>query len=95
MFDFDAADIAAKSLILLTAIAMAGGSMWAGGQLAPWCLREKVTAPSVRQLILSDDELDVSFRVRVTACGLSLAVMLATLLTIVLGARVIGWHPNV
>ena len=94
MFDFNAADIAAKSLILMTAVMMAGASMWAGGKLAPWFLREKVAAPSVRQLILSDDELEVSYRVRVTACGLSLAVMLATLLTIVLGARVIGWHPN-
>jgi hypothetical protein len=92
--DFNAADIASKSLILMAAVAMAGGSMWAGGQLAPWFLREKVAAPSVRQLILSDDELEVSYRVRVAACGLSLAVMLAGLLTIVLGARVIGWHPN-
>jgi hypothetical protein len=94
VFDFDAADIAGKSLILMTAVAMAGGSMWAGGKLAPWFLREKVAAPSVRQLILSDDETEVSYRLRVTACGLSLAVMLATLLAVVLGARAIGWHPN-
>ncbi len=94
MFDFDAADIAAKSLILMTAVILAGGSMWAGAQLSPWFLREKIAAPSVRQLILSDDEMEVSYRVRVTACGLSLAVMLATLLAIVLGARAIGWHPG-
>lgn len=95
MFDLDAADIAAKSLILLTAVMLAGVSMWAGGQLTPWFLREKVAAPSVRQLILSDDELEVSYKVRVAACGLSLAVMLAGLLTIVIGARAIGWHTNV
>jgi hypothetical protein len=93
--DLDAADIAAKSLIMLVAVLMAGGSMWAGGKLAPWFLREKVTAPSVRQLILSDDELEVSYRVRITACGLSVAVMLVGLLAIVVGAKVIGWQPNV
>jgi hypothetical protein len=93
--DLDTADIAAKSLIMLVAVLMAGGSMWAGGKLAPWFLREKVTAPSVRQLILSDDELEVSYRLRVAACGLSLAVMLAALLAIVLGARVIGLQANV
>lgn len=92
MFDLDAADIAAKSLILMTAVLLAGASMWAGGKLTPWFLREEVTAPSVRQLILSDDELEVSYKVRVAACGLSVAVMLAGLLAIVIGARAIGWQ---
>lgn len=83
-----------SSLILAAAIGLTAVCLWAGSRLTPWFLKESMTAPRVRTLLLSDDEMEVSLRVRITACGLSMAVMLAALLTIVLVARATGWGPG-
>ena len=88
------AELFSSLLILAAALAMTGASMWAGGRLAPWFLKEPIAAPSVRTLILSDDESEVSFKMRVAACGLSLVVMLAGLLAMVAAARFAGWSPS-
>jgi hypothetical protein len=83
-----------SSLILAAAVALTAVCLWAGSRLTPWFLKEPMTAPRVRTLLLSDDEMEVSIRVRITACGLSMAIMLAALLTIVLAARAAGWAPG-
>lgn len=84
-----------SSLILAAAIALTGLCLWIGSRMTPWFLKETISAPTVRTLLLSDDEAEVSVRVRIAACGLSMAVMLAALLTIVLVARTAGWSPSV
>jgi hypothetical protein len=84
-----------SSLILAAAIGLTAVCLWIGSRMTPWFLKETITAPSVRTLLLSDDETEVSFRVRIAACGLSMAVMLGALLAIVLVARSTGWSPNV
>ena len=83
-----------SSLILAAAIALTAVCLWAGSRMTPWFLRESMNAPRVRTLLMSDDEMEVSLRVRITACGLSMAVMLAALLTLVLVARASGWAPG-
>ena len=76
--------------IVLTAI-----SLWTGGRLAPWFLQETVEAPTLKSLFFSMDA-DAEFdRVRMTVCGLGFAVMLAILLAIAIGARMMGWAPNI
>jgi hypothetical protein len=67
-------------------------SFWAGGRLTPWFLSEPVEAPSVSALFFSQEQGGDFYRVRVAASGLSFAVMLAALLAIVIGARILGWH---
>lgn len=84
-----------SSLILAAAIGLTAICLWAGSRMTPWFLKETITAPSIRTLLLSDDEAEVSVRVRIAACGLSMAVMLGALLAIVLVARTAGWSPNV
>ncbi|HVY90542.1 MAG TPA: hypothetical protein VG942_16875 [Hyphomonadaceae bacterium] len=67
-------------------------SFWAGGRLTPWFLSEAIEAPSVSTLFFSGEPDSDFYRVRVAACGLSFAVMLASLLAIVIAARMMGWH---
>jgi len=67
-------------------------SFWAGGRLTPWFLSEPVEAPSVTALFFSQEQDSDFYRVRVAASGLSFAVMLASLLAIVIVARMFGWH---
>jgi hypothetical protein len=78
---------------MVAAIAMTSVSLWAGGRLAPWFLSEAVEAPSVRTLLLSIEDGAGFFRVRVTACMLAAAMMMAALLTILIAARLFGWSP--
>ena len=76
--------------IVLTAI-----SLWTGGRLAPWFLQETVEAPTLKSFFFSMDA-DAEFdRVRMAVCGLGFAVMLAILLAIAIGARMMGWAPNI
>lgn len=86
-------DILSVTMLFAVSVALAGAAMWAGGRLTPWFLREAIEAPSVRALILAGDH-EVPFRVRIAASGLAFAVMLAVLLAIIVGARVMGWHTN-
>jgi hypothetical protein len=80
-------------MILAAAMGLTAVSLWAGGRLAPWFLKEAMSAPSLGSLFLSDDDSEDFTRIRMAACGLGLAVMLAGLLMIAVGARAAGWSP--
>ena len=96
MSDFQpAAVFLSSTLIFAAAITLTGMCLWIGARLTPWFLREPIPAPSVRTLLMSGDEFEVSLRVRMTACGLSMAVMLAALLLIVIAAQLTGWSTDV
>lgn len=89
-----AGDVLPTMVLLGLSIVLTAVSLWTGGRLAPWFLQETVEAPSLKSFFFSFDA-DTNFdRVRMAVCGLGFAVMLAILLAIAIGARLIGWAPN-
>jgi hypothetical protein len=68
--------------LVLTAI-----SLWIGGRLAPWFLKEAVEPPSVRSYFLDPmADIDVN-RARMVTLGIATAIMLFVLLVIAVAVR--------
>lgn len=89
-----AGDLIPTMTLLALSVVLTAASLWAGGRLAPWFLQETVEAPTLKSFFFSF-EADTEFdRVRMAVCGLGLAVMLAVLLAVAIGARLMGWSPN-
>ncbi len=63
-------------------LVLTGVSLWVGGKLAPWFLKEGFEPPTVRSYFLDlNAEMDMT-RGRVVTALIALAIMLAALLVI-------------
>lgn len=69
------------SIVLFSlSLVLTGLSLWAGGRLAPWFLKESFEPPTVRSYFMDfGAEMDLT-RGRVVTALIALAIMLTTLL---------------
>ena len=69
------------SIVLFsTSLVLTGLSLWVGGRLAPWFLKENFEPPTVRSYFMDfSAEMDLT-RGRVVTALIALAIMLAALL---------------
>jgi len=71
-------------------LGLTGVSLWLGGKLAPWFLRESFDPPTMRSYFL-DPAADMDLtRGRVVSVLIALAIMLVALLAIALTVKVGG-----
>ncbi|MDP3492212.1 MAG: hypothetical protein Q8R82_03795 [Hyphomonadaceae bacterium] len=68
-------------------LVLTGLSLWVGGKLAPWFLKESFEPPSVRSYFLDMSADTEMTRGRVVTAGIALAVMLASLLVMVVAVK--------
>jgi hypothetical protein len=90
-----AGDILPTLGLLTLSILLTAASLWVGGRLTPWFLRESIETPTLRSFFFSFDADTNLDRVRLTTGALGFAVMLAVLLALAVGARLVGWSPAV
>lgn len=73
--------------LFLASLVLTAVSLWIGGRLAPWFLRESVEPPSVRSYFLDPmADIDVN-RARMVTLGIATAIMLFVLLVIAVAVR--------
>jgi hypothetical protein len=73
--------------LFLASLVLTAISLWVGGRLAPWFLKEAVEPPSVRSYFL-DPMADIDLtRVRLVTMLIATAIMLFALLLIAIAVR--------
>ncbi len=79
------------SIVLFSiSLVLTGLSLWLGGRLAPWFLKESFEPPTVRSYFMDfSAEMDLT-RGRVVTALIALAIMLAALLAMALVVKVGG-----
>jgi hypothetical protein len=73
--------------LFMASLVLTAVSLWVGGRLAPWFLKEAVEPPSVRSYFLdpmADVDLD---KARMVTLGIATAIMLFALLVIAVAVR--------
>lgn len=78
--------------LFVWALALTACSLWMAGRIAPWFLKAEMEPPTLRSFFL-DPMADTDFnRARAVTALVAAAILLATLLTIVVAARTMGWQ---
>ncbi len=73
--------------MIVVSLLMTAGSLWVGGRLAPWFLKERFDPPTVRSYFMQPDaEMSFTRERMVTALAAS-AVLLAMLLVMALAVK--------
>ena len=73
--------------MFLVSLLMTAGSLWVGGRMAPWFLKERFDPPTVRSYFMQPDaEMSFTRERMVTALAAS-AVLLAMLLVMAIAVK--------
>lgn len=86
----DVAMVFPAIVLFAVSLVLTGVSLWVGGKLAPWFLKEGFEPPTVRSYFLDlSADMDMT-RGRLVTALIALAIMLAALLVITVAVKVGG-----
>ena len=80
-------DMVPAVVLLVASLAMTVASLWLGGRMAPWFLKERFDPPTVRSYFVQPDaEMNLT-RARIVTALAALAVLLAMLLALAVAVK--------